>query len=212
MDDSSSGGIRLLLGLIAGALIGVSMGLGVDIVGTETAIMAAAVSVIVGFASTYLLKMGVPRRDKPSAMGIVALLVMLACYLVIGRLVLAPDNTACVAMYAIAGLILAWFFLTSVAEGSLLYAFGIGGLGGGILGLVVPIAFAASFSLLFNSFNNNPDEKTLVSLYLVLICTIPGAFAAAAGRMSGWGLVEHTKEDVWAFNSDGRLYVKQATR
>ena len=94
MDDSSSGGIRLLLGLIAGALIGVSMGLGVDIVGTETAIMAAAVSVIVGFASTYLLKMGVPRRDKPSAMGIVALLVMLACYLVIGRLVLATDNTA----------------------------------------------------------------------------------------------------------------------
>ncbi|MGM9998873.1 MAG: hypothetical protein ACI38Q_05725 [Candidatus Bruticola sp.] len=204
--------VRLLLGLLVGVLVGVTMGQGVDFIATETSVMASVLSVIIGLLSTYLLRLGMPRREKPSTMGTIGLLLVLACYLVIGNIVLASSAMIFVLMYGIAGAIMAWLIFTSIAESSLLYAFGIGGFCGGFGGVLVPMIFSGSFAPLLNYLTTSPSEKTIVATYLALICTIPGAFAAVAGRLSGWGLLEHTKEDVWAFNSDGRLYVKQTTR
>ena len=204
--------VRLLLGIIVGVLIGVTMGQSVDFVAQETSIMAASLSVVIGLLSTYLLRLGMPRREKPSTMGTTALLLVLACYLVIGKIVLATEGLGGTLMYAAAGVIMAWLIFTSIAESSLLYAFCIGGFCGGLGGVILPLILGSSFSPLFDYLTSNPSEKTMVSTYLALICTVPGAFAAVAGRLSGWGLLEHTKEDVWAFNSDGRLYVKQTTR
>lgn len=204
--------IRLLLGLLVGILISMAMGQDVDFVAKETSIMASVLSIIIGLLSTYLLRLGMPRREKPSTMGTTALLLVLACYLVIGRMVLASEGLGNTLMYAAAGVIMAWLIFTSIAESSLLYAFCIGGFCGGLGGVVIPMIFSSSFAPLFSYLTSDPSEKAMVSTYLALICTVPGAFAAVAGRLSGWGLLEHTKEDVWAFNSDGRLYVKQATR
>lgn len=211
-DNETPSGVRLLLGLLAGALIGAAMGQGVDLVSTPVSIMAASLSVLFGFISTYLLKEAVPRREKPSILGTIALLLMLACYLVIGRIVVYSCGVPCIAMYAAAGIILLWLVFTSIAEASLLSAFGIGGFCGGFGGILVPWIFKMSFSPLMDCLNGNASGETLVYTCLALICTIPGAVAAVAGRMSGWGLLDHTKENVWAFNSDGRLYVKQMTR
>lgn len=204
--------VRLLLGLLVGVLISVTMGQGVDFVAKETSIMASLLSVVIGLLSTYLLRLGMPRREKPSTMGTIALLLVLACYLVIGKIVLASAALSYTLMYAAAGVIMAWLIFTSIAESSLLYAFCIGGFCGGLGGVVFPMILGSSFAPLFDYLTSDPSEKAMVSTYLALICTVPGAFAAAAGRLSGWGLLEHTKEDVWAFNSDGRLYVKQTTR
>jgi len=55
--------VRLLLGLIVGVLISVTMGQGVDFVAKETSIMAALLSIVIGLLSTYLLRLGMPRRS-----------------------------------------------------------------------------------------------------------------------------------------------------
>lgn len=210
--EDTSAGLRLFFGLAVGALVGTAMGRCVDLVSVPTAILTSCLSVLVGFLSTYLLKEGLPRRESPSSMGTVALLLVLACYLVIGHRLLELDNLFSQGMFALAGVVLLFLIFTSVAEGSLLYAFGIGGFCGGVGGLIALLIFKGQFAPLFDLLSGDPGELKMVYAYMAILCMIPSAFAAVAGRLSGWGLVEHTKEDVWAFNADGRLYVKKATR
>ena len=91
---------RLIAGLIAGALTGTAMGGGVDIIGSQIGILSSILAIIVGFAATYLLKEGSPRREKPSTLGSVALIIILACYVVVGRFIINMTEPAYIAMYA----------------------------------------------------------------------------------------------------------------
>ncbi len=202
---------RLIAGLIAGALTGTAMGGGVDIIGSQIGILSSVLAIIVGFAATYLLKEGSPRREKPSNIGSLALIIVLACYVVVGRFIIniTSDNKAYyIAMYAAAGLILLWLVFTSIAESSLLTAFGIGGFCCGFLGVIAAAIMPGQFAALFSQLSLS-GEKTIVYTSIGLICAIPGAFAAVAGRMSGWGLAEHTAEEVWCFMPDGRMYSRK---
>ncbi|MCR5661114.1 MAG: hypothetical protein K6G50_03170 [bacterium] len=199
---------RLIAGLIAGALTGTAMGGGVDIIGSQIGILSSVLAIIVGFAATYLLKEGSPRREKPSNLGSLALIIVLACYVVVGRFIINMTDKAYIAMYAAAGLVMLWLVFTSIAESSLLTAFGIGGFCCGFLGVIAAAIMPGQFAALFSQLSLS-EEKTIVYTSIGLICAIPGAFAAVAGRMSGWGLAEHTAEEVWCFMPDGRMYSRK---
>lgn len=202
--------IRLLLGLSVGVLVGIAMGQGVDLIRNPVSVTASVLSVIVGFISAYLLKRAHPRREKPSGIGNTALLLLLASYLVIGKLIWTNSHVFGISLYAVAGVILVWLVFTSTAEPSLLLSFCVGGFGGGFGGILALALFSAPFSPLMDVVST--ADQSLVRLYIALICTIPGAFAAVAARMSGWGLMGHMKEEVWAFDKDGRRLIKLSAR
>lgn len=211
--DRESGipsGVRLILGLMVGVLIGIAMGKGVDVVRTQVSITTSVLAVISGFVATYILKMATPRCEKPTMLGISALLLVLACYIVVGNKVLLNSGTSAIVAYACAGVLMALLVFTSTAESSLLWAFCIGGLLSGLLGLSVLTLFPRSFSLITN--NLNTAELATFRNYLSLMCTIPGSFAAVAGRLSGWGLAGKAKEDIWVFDNDGKLRATSGTR
>lgn len=202
------GGWRLLAGLLAGSTVGAVMGQGVDLVPSEVSLMAAASAAVIGVASTLFLRAGFPRREKPSRAGAVALMVLLASYLVIGRLVWQNLGGLEVLYYLVAGSVMAWLVFTWVAETSLLMAFGLGGLLGALTGVVVPIAMTGTFDPLL-SLMTLSSERNITYAALGLLCAFAGAFTAVAGRLSGFGLVETRHDDVWTFGPKGRLETRR---
>lgn len=206
-----SSGWRFIAALISGVLISLAIGQGVQLISFEVSTLAAVLSLIVSFAATYLLKEGSPRREKPSMVGVIALLVTLATYLVIGRMVFTESGLVWFGVYVLAGAIIGWLVFTSVAETPLLSAFGIGGFCGGLLGVLCAFIFSGAFLSLMSQLTQS-YEKTMVYTSIGLICAIPGAFGAVCGRLSGWGLAENKNEEVWGFGPDGRLYVRKDNR
>lgn len=208
---SSNTGLRLVAALAVGIIMGYVMGQGVDYITTEVSTLASVLAAVFGFAATYLLKEGSPRREQPSNLGTIGLLIMLACYLVIGRLVILQTDGMCIFLYALVGALLIWLTFTATAETPLLSAFGIGGFCSGFMGVIITFMLPEQFNALL-SLVNFPDERAMIYTNIGLICALPGAFAALAGRLSGWGLVQNTKEEIWAFTAEGRLYTKKEIR
>lgn len=195
--------LRLLAGLLAGATMGALMGQGVDLVSSAVSVMAACVAVGVGLASTVLIRAGAPRKEKPSKTGAVALMVVLASYLVVGRLVWENLDWSHVFAYLGLGVVMVWLVFSWVAEAPLLWSFGLGGLLGAISGVVLPLFLRSTFEPLF-ALATQASEKSLILAGLGLLCALAGAFSAVAGRLSGWGLTEDRYERVWTFDDEGR--------
>ncbi|MBQ7528411.1 hypothetical protein IJT10_00710 [bacterium] len=203
-------GVRLILGLMVGVLIGIAMGRGVDVIRTQVSLTTSILAIVSGLVSTYVLKLATPRCERPTMLGISALLLVLACYIAVGNKVLLNSGTSAIVAYACAGVLMALLVFTSTAESSLLWAFCIGGFLSGLLGMSVSFIFPNCFSVITN--NLNPSELATFRNYLSLMCTIPGSFAAVAGRLSGWGLVGKAKEEIWVFDNDGKLRATSGTR
>ena len=81
------GGWRLLAGLLAGATVGAVMGQGFELIPSAVSLLAACTAGLIGVLATLILRAGTPRRERPSRAGATALMVLLASYLVVGRLV-----------------------------------------------------------------------------------------------------------------------------
>ena len=204
------GGWRLLAGLLAGSTVGAVMGQGVDLVPSAVSLMAAVAAATIGALSTMFLRAGYPRREKPSRAGALALMVLLASYLAVGRLVWENLGGLEMVYYLAAGAVMAWLVFTSVAETPLLTAFGLGGLMGALTGVVVPIAMTNAFDPLL-SLMTLTSERNITYAALGLLCAFAGAFTAVAGRLSGFGLAETRHDDVWTFGPKGRLETRRET-
>lgn len=188
---------------MAAAVMGGVMGMGIDIAGPQASLMAATVAVLVGVGATQFLRAGYPRREKPSTAGTAALMILLCSYLVVGRLVWAQLGPGEIGAYAASGVVMVWLVFTAVAESPLLAAFAVGGLVGAVSGVVIPLVWQGPFSPLF-AIVRQPAEVSLVYAGLGLLCAFSGAFAAVAGRLSGFGLVEGRRDPVWRFDEEGR--------
>ena len=198
------GGWRLLAGLLAGATVGSVMGQGVELVGYPVSMMAAISSVLIGVGSAMFLRSNTPRRERPSTPGSAALMILLASYIVIGRLVWSSLGGVEFAYYAASGVVIVWLVFTAVAESPLLYAFGMGGLLGALCGVFVPVLLPGPFDPLFSLLTQS-SERWMVYANLGLLCAFSGAFSAVAARLSGFGLAESRHDSVWRFDQEGRL-------
>ena len=131
-------------------------------------------------------------------------MILLASYLVVGRLVWLQLGPMEFVSYLAAGGVMAWLVFTALAETPLLTAFGLGGLLGAGCGVLVPMVVPTSFDPLF-SLLTQAHENSIGYGALSLLCAFAGAFTAVAGRLSGFGLAESRHDDVWRFNPEGRL-------
>jgi len=198
------GGWRLLAGLLAGATVGAVMGQGFELIPSAVSLLAACTAGLIGVLATLILRAGTPRRERPSRAGATVLMVLLASYLVVGRLVWTNLGALEIFSYLAAGCVMTWLVFTSLAESPLLTAFGLGGLLGAACGVLVPMVAPTTFDPLF-SLLTQAHEKSIGYGALSLLCAFAGAFTAMAGRLSGFGLAESRHDDVWRFNPEGRL-------
>lgn len=195
--------LRLMGGVGAAAVMGGVMGMGIDIAGSQASVMAGLVAILVGVAATVFVRAGYPRREKPSTAGTVALMLLLCSYLVVGRLVWIQLGPGEIGAYAASGVVFTWLVFTAVAETPLLSSFAVGGLLGAVSGVVIPLVWQAPFGPLF-AVVRQPAEVSLVYAGLGLLCAFSCAFAAVAGRLSGYGLLEARRDPVWRFDEQGR--------
>lgn len=211
-ENSVSTEARLTIGLVAAVIAAMAIGSCVEMIGESLAILSGVLAAIVGLVSTVVLKNASPRREQPSTLGAVAIMLLLACYIVIGIRIIDSQSVLAILGYLLSGAALTWLLFTSTAETPLLSAFGIGGFFCGFLGIIVTAIYSDPFNPLLGQVADSAQgEITWIYAAIALTCAIPGAFGAIAGRLSGWGLAEHQTEEIWAFTADGRLYTRKDT-
>jgi hypothetical protein len=193
--------LRLAGGLLAGAWVGALMGLGVERVPKPAALAVALAAVVAGLISTLLLRNWYPRPEKPSPPGVTAVALLLACYLVVGRVIWANLGATALVGYLASGLVMVLLVYTTQAERPLLGAF----LSGGLLGaLVVVLGVVVARGPFAPVLDEAGTSAPLIYAVLGLMGAFAGAFAAVAGRASRWGL-ESPLDKAWKFDEEGRL-------
>ena len=199
--------LRFYLALLASVTAGVLMASHVDMIALPLSILVAILTIFSGVLSTKLLVAASPRRESPSRLGGMALIIFLAIYCVVGKTLWADASIVPFAIYLLVGAIYVWLIFTSVAETSLLSSYCIGGFCSCFLG-VLCIDLVPFFSVLTSQIST-PAESTTLYTSLAFVCAISGSFAAISTRMSGWGLIDSTRQITWAFTPTGRLFLLQ---
>lgn len=203
-DNASVSFLRLFLGLLASIGVGIIISQQVDIIGNPLSAIVGVLTLCIGLISTKMLNAVSPRREKPSRYGGLAMIIFLAAYAVLGKMLWSSASAPAFLAYVVAGGIYIWLVFTSIAETALIYAIGIGGFLSGVIGVVIVAAYPAPIQELLANVSV-PTEKNMIYTSIGLICAFSGAFASIAGRLSGWGLVENTTTQTWTFNEEGRL-------
>jgi hypothetical protein len=193
--------LRLTAGLVAGTWIGGLMGLGLERVPKAAALAAAIAALVAGMVSTLLLRNWYPKPEKPSPPGIAALVLLLACYLVVGRVVWANLGAGALVGYLASGLVMVLLVFTTQAERPLLGAFITGGLLGALVAVIGPLLARGAFAPVLDEAGTSAP---LIYAALGLMGAFAGAFSAVAGRASRWGL-EMPLDKAWKFDEEGRL-------
>ena len=199
--------LRLFLGLVASIGVGIIISQQVDIIGGTLSFIVGILTAITGLLSTKMLNAVAPRREKPSRLGGFAMILFLAAYVVLGKMLWSNASIWGLLAYILAGSVYIWLSLTAVAETALVYAIGLGGFLSGFISLVVISTYTAPIQVLLTDITL-PTERTIIYTSIGLICAFSGAFAAIAGRLSGWGLAENRSTETWSFNEEGRLIIQ----
>lgn len=207
-DNASASFIRIFLGLLASIGVGVIVSQQVDIIGNPLSIIVGVLTIITGLISTKILTAVAPRREKPSRYGGLAMIVFLAAYAVLGKMLWNSASALAFLAYVAAGGIYIWLVFTSIAETALIYAIGLGGFLSGLIGVTLIAIYPAPVQELMSNVVV-PTEKNIIYTSIGLICAFSGAFASIAGRLSGWGLVENRTTQTWTFNEEGRLQIRK---
>ena len=207
-DNASFSFIRLFLGIAASVAVGAIVSQQVDIIGTPLAVLVSIMTALAGILSTVIINAVAPRREKPSRYGNLAMIIFLAAYVVLGKILWSSASPAAFLAYIAAGCVYIWLVLTAVAETALIYAIGFGGFFSGFLGVVTIATYTSPFRELLSHITT-PAERTMIYTSIGLICAFSGAFAAVSGRLSGWGLAENKTTQTWTFDEKGMLVIRK---
>ena len=106
-DNASASFLRIFLGLLASIAVGIIISQQVDIIGNPLSVIVGILTFCTGLIATKMLNAVAPRREKPSRIGSLAMIIFLAAYAVLGKMLWNSASAPAFMAYA-AAFIFGW--------------------------------------------------------------------------------------------------------